>query len=113
MLIEVLDVFERHGLHHRDDRHTGCAVGLLRDAALIYDAQEPSWTAVVGAVLMKDQVDLVAEMCRDAQAHVTAGLETCGECDRLHGDLCELHEIALARAAAYRTLAVRLGAQAT
>src|SRR5215469_6063082 len=110
MLIEVLDVFERYGLHHRDDQHTGCAIGLLRDAALIYDAQQPSWTAVAGPVLNSDQTHLLAEMCRDALARLAAGIGTCRECGRLRHDLCSRHANSLTRADAYRSLALCLGA---
>lgn len=113
MLVNVLDVFERHGLHHRDDQHTGCAIGLVMDAALIYDARAPRWTAVVGTVLAEEQTQLLGEMCRDALSRVTAGLETCGDCDQPHGDLCPRHVSALMRANAYRSLSRYLGAQVT
>jgi hypothetical protein len=113
MLIEVLDVFERYGLHHHDDQHTGCAIGLLRDAALIYDAQQPMWTAVVGTLLTEEQTRLLAEMCRDAVARLAARIETCRHCCRLTGDLCAEHASALARTDAYRSLAHYLGALMT
>ena len=32
-ILEFLDVLERHGYHHHDQRHTGQAVGLLGDLA--------------------------------------------------------------------------------
>lgn len=111
MVIEILDVFERYGMHHRDDQHTGCAIGLLRDAALIYDAQQPMWTAVVGTLLTEEQTLLLAEMCRDALARLAARVETCWECGRLNGDVCPRHAAALVRAEAYRSFARDLGAQ--
>lgn len=110
MLIEVLDIFERYGMHHRDDQHTGCATGLIKNAALIYDAQQPSWRAVVGPALVEQQTELLAEMCRDAVALVGADLDTCQECDRFDGDMCSRHASALARADAYRSLGRYLGA---
>jgi hypothetical protein len=113
MAIEVLDVFERYGMHHRDDQHTGCAIGLLRDAALIYDAQQPLWTAVVGTLLTEEQTDLLADMCRDAIARLAAGVDTCWQCARLNGDLCSRHAAVLVRANAYRSFARDLGAQMT
>ena len=36
-ILEVLDVLERHGYRRRDHEHTGQAIGLIRDAARIYD----------------------------------------------------------------------------
>jgi hypothetical protein len=36
-ILEVLDVMERHGYRRRDNKHTGQAIGLIRDVAGIYD----------------------------------------------------------------------------
>jgi hypothetical protein len=110
MLIEVLDVFERYGMHYRDDQHTGCAIGLLRDAALIYDAQQPSRAAAVGIVLSEEQTQLLAEMCQDALARLATAVETCRESGRLNGALSSRHASALARADAYQSLARYIGA---
>jgi len=110
MLLEVLDVFERHGMHHRDDQHTGAAIGLLRDVALIYDGQQPSCASVIGAVLNEERTQLLAEMCRDALARLATDVETGRECGCLNGEICSWHACALTRAEGYRSLAFYLGA---
>jgi len=37
LIIDVLDVLERHGYHRRDDQHTGQAIGVIGDLARVYD----------------------------------------------------------------------------
>ena len=36
-ILEVLDVMERHGYRHKDNEHAGQALGLIGDAARIYE----------------------------------------------------------------------------
>lgn len=40
MIIDVLDVLEKHGYRRGDDRHTGRAVGLVGDLARIYEGTQ-------------------------------------------------------------------------
>ena len=37
LILDVLDVLERHGYHRYDNRHTGQAVGAILDLACVYD----------------------------------------------------------------------------
>jgi hypothetical protein len=37
LIIDVLDVLERHGYHKRDNQHTGEAAGVIFDLARIYE----------------------------------------------------------------------------
>jgi hypothetical protein len=104
----VMSVFEKYGLHHHNDLHTAHRIELPREAALMYDGRlDTSAELTAGRGLTTSQLRLVQEMCEDAQACVTAGIETCRACDE---GLCPMHSFALARAEAYRALAMRLGA---
>jgi hypothetical protein len=112
LVADVLDVFERHGLRYRDDHRTERAAGLVRQAAIVYDTlrELPAGTAVSGAAATP-RLELLAEMCQDACACVTAGIETCEDCDRFADGICPLHSDVLTRANAYRDLARQLGAE--
>jgi hypothetical protein len=109
LVADVLAVFEQHGLHHHDDEHTGHAIALVRAAAFVYDLQQHALGAAPAADnrLSRRQLRLLADMCEDARACVTAGIETCPNCD---GGICRPHTRALARAESYRTIARQLGA---
>jgi hypothetical protein len=37
LILDVLDVLERHGYHPYDNRHTGQAIGAILDLAYVYD----------------------------------------------------------------------------
>jgi hypothetical protein len=37
LILDVLDVLERHGYHQYDNRHTGHAIGAILDLAYVYD----------------------------------------------------------------------------
>ena len=37
LILDVLDVLERHGYHRYDNRHTGQAIGTILDLAYVYD----------------------------------------------------------------------------
>ncbi len=112
LIAEVLETFERHGLRYRDDEHTRRAIGLVREAALAYDAQPERSAAnrVRNQCLTTGQQRLLAEMCEDARLCVTTGIETCQRCDR---HVCRAHVRALDRAESYSSLARQLGAQIT
>ena len=40
LIIDVLDVLEKHGYRRGDDQHTGRAVGLVGDLARIYEGTQ-------------------------------------------------------------------------
>jgi hypothetical protein len=104
----VLGVLEKYSLRHRNDLHTVRPIELLRQAGLVYEGQLGASTEMTSATgLTVSQLRLVQEMCEDAQACVTAGIETCRTCDK---GLCSTHLYALARAESYRALAAQLGA---
>jgi hypothetical protein len=50
LIIDVLDVLEKHGYRRGDDRHTGRAVGLVGDLARIYEGIQE---APAGAYLVE------------------------------------------------------------
>ena len=50
LIIDVLDVLEKHGYRRGDDRHTGRAVGLVGDLARIYEGTQE---VPVGAYLVE------------------------------------------------------------
>jgi hypothetical protein len=107
LLADVVELFERHGLSAGNSRHTDEAAQMVRQAALAYDGQTAS---VAGNALSKRQLRLLAEMCGDACACVTAGTETCRDCD---GSVCRIHSRAQAQARRYRAVTKFLGADAT
>jgi hypothetical protein len=37
LIIDVLDLLERHGYHKHDDQHTGQAIGVIHDLARVYE----------------------------------------------------------------------------
>jgi hypothetical protein len=37
LILDVLDVLERHGYHPYDNQHTGQAIGAILDLAYVYD----------------------------------------------------------------------------
>ena len=37
LILEVLDVLERHGYHQHDHQHTGEAIGLISDLTHVYE----------------------------------------------------------------------------
>jgi hypothetical protein len=39
LIIDLLDVLERHGYHRADSLHTGQAIGLIHNLALTYAAE--------------------------------------------------------------------------
>jgi hypothetical protein len=110
MAAEVLEIFERYGLRHRDDDHTDRAIGLVREAALIYDAQPERPDAIQPRRygLTGRQLRLLAEMYEDARLCVTNGIETCMRCDRR---TCRRHAQALVQAERYSSLLRQLSAK--
>ena len=125
LIIDVLDVLERHGYHQADDQHTGRAVALVGDLARIYEgtqdapagahlvpaprprqpspdrpAARSSAAAIAGAEMptILSALDEAADYKRDRA-------ETCADCADQSCGSCQ-HRLAAARI--YDTLAVRL-----
>jgi len=51
LIIDTLDVFERHGFTQLDDAHTGRAIGYLRDVVRIYSGELDQPAGPSGATL--------------------------------------------------------------
>jgi hypothetical protein len=127
LIIDVLDVLERHGYHQADDPHTGRAVGLVGDLARIYEgtqetpagaclvpAPEPRQAsadppvpaatsraeAIAGAGMhtILSALDVAADYKRDRA-------ECCADCADQSCGICQ-HRLDAARS--YESLAVRL-----
>jgi hypothetical protein len=114
LVIEVLDVFERHGLRYSDDLHSGRAVDLVRAAAMAYDGLVSSpREGAAGTALVLSELKVLADMCEDARTCATAGIEVCADCDKFPENICLPHAEGVARAHKYRELARRLGATVT
>jgi hypothetical protein len=67
LLFQVPDVLERHGYHRGDNQHTGHVIGLLGDAARIYERtlDAASTPYVVGAVVSADCTATARPGCRN------------------------------------------------
>ena len=50
MILDVLDVLERHGYHKYDNQHTGRAIGMIFDLAHIYEGTRETHPGPVGAL---------------------------------------------------------------
>jgi hypothetical protein len=44
LITELLDVYERHGFHKGDDRHTGAAIGYLGSLGRLYAGEADELT---------------------------------------------------------------------
>jgi len=127
LIIDVLDVLEKHGYRRGDDRHTGRAVGLVGDLARIYEGTQE---APAGAYLMKmpeprpaGSAQAGPPSARSAEAIASAGIFTvlsaldeasdykrdraagCADCADQSCGTCQLR---LDAARAYEGLATRL-----
>jgi hypothetical protein len=106
LVLDVLDVLERHGYHRYDNRHTGQAIGAILDLAYVYDGTrdvsygyyappashagpEPSGAEADDAVILTDTevhtvvaaLDIAADFKRDrAAACAECADQTCGTC---------------------------------
>jgi hypothetical protein len=110
LVIDVLNVFERHGLRYRDDRHSGRAVELVRVAALVYDGLLVQWDPAAGTGLGTQELEVLTDMYEDARTCATAGIETCKDCDNFAENMCPTHAEGVVRAQKYRDVARQLGA---
>ena len=50
LILDVLDVLERHGYHKYDNQHTGRAVGVIFDLAHVYEGARETHPGPVGAL---------------------------------------------------------------
>jgi hypothetical protein len=122
LVIEVLDVLDRHGYRKADDQHTGRAIGLLGDVAKIYAGERDEPVALpyhpqaedaplnpAGKVLTPERL-IVLTALDDAIAFRTerAGAY-CADCRESPAELCESHQDDLDTADTYRTVARELG----
>jgi ferredoxin len=118
-ITDVLDVMERHGYHHGDHEHSGQAIGLIRDVALIYEGtldaprggyvvvpssqptapQPPGQPAVI---VPADQVKTLLTALDDAAEYRRDRAEACSDCA---GQSCTTCEWRLQTAGAYDQLA--------
>jgi hypothetical protein len=110
LVVDVLDVFERHGLRYRDDFHSGRAAEFVRAAALVYDGLPLPSDSSAGPRLGVAELEVLTDMCEDARMCVTAGIETCQDCDKYPDSMCPPHAECVVRARKYRDLARQLGA---
>jgi hypothetical protein len=96
-ILEVFDVLERHGYRPSDTQHAGHAIGLIRDAARIYEGtldaprngyvvvpssqptapQPPGQDAVI---VSTDQVKTLLAALDDAAEYKRDRAETCADC---------------------------------
>lgn len=122
LIIDVFDVLERHGFRRGDDQHTGRAVGLVRDLALVYvgEREHPVGATVVelpppaGAVtLIPAQLGTVLKALTDAVAHrKITGLRMCEDCDTHAAGLCDRHAADLCAVDEYQAVERQLIDQA-
>ena len=106
LILDVLDVLERHGYHRYDNRHTGQAIGAILDLAYVYDGTrdvsygyyappashaepEPPGSEADDAVILTDAevhtvvaaLDIAADYKRDRAAACTdCADQTCVTC---------------------------------
>lgn len=125
LIIDVLDVLEKHGYRRGDDRHTGRAVGLVGDLARIYEGTQE---APAGAYLVPEPSRLGPDEARtsagkNAEAIAAVGMPAilaaldeasdykrdraagCADCADQSCGTCQ-HRLDAARA--YDSLATRL-----
>ena len=98
-ILDFLDVLERHGYHHHDQRHTGQAVGLLGDLARIYEGTQeaPASTYAAEAPASPQpetrppgpQADQDAVIVSATQVGIiAAALDEAAECKRDRAETC-------------------------
>jgi hypothetical protein len=118
-IIDVLDVMERHGYHRGDHKHTGQAIGLIRDVARIYqgtlDAPRGGYVVVPSSqpteplppgqptvIVPTDQVKTLLAALDDTAEYKRDRAETCADCTDQYCTTCEWR---LQTAGAYDQLA--------
>jgi hypothetical protein len=127
LIIDVLDVLERHGYRQADDQHTGRSVGLIGDLARIYegtqetpasvgsepaaqqgqpgpDPHAPAVTSSTKAIVDAEMYTILSAV-DEAADYKRERAECCADCADQSCGLCQ-HRLGAARA--YETLTVRL-----
>ena len=100
LILEVLDVLERHGYHRSDNQHTGQAIGLIRDVARIYEGtldaplggyvvvpssqptapQPPARPSQDAVIVSAGEVKTLLAALDDAAEYKRDRAETCADC---------------------------------
>jgi hypothetical protein len=124
LIIDVLDVLERHGYHRHDDQHTGQAIGVIGDLARVYEGTrdapygtylgqvppsphpepgQPARHADPGAVILTGAdistvlaaLDIAADYKRDrAEICADCADQSCPTCQSRHRDAQAYDQIA-------------------
>jgi hypothetical protein len=122
LILEVLDVLERHGYRPSDDQHTGQALGLIRDVTRIYEGtqdaprggyvvmpssqptppQPPDPSAVI---VSANEVKILLAALDDAAEYKRNRAETCADCADQSCTTCQWR---LQTLSAYDQLTARL-----
>jgi hypothetical protein len=127
LILEVLDVLERHGYHSRDHQHTGQAVGVISGLARVYDGTQDTYpgsyavqvpdlaqaaVARPGPAAEQDAVTIAPAEAKTLLAALDAAAdykrdraETCADCADQSCPACESR---LQDAQAYDRLAARM-----
>ena len=125
MVIDVLDVLEKHGYRRGDDQHTGRAVRLVGDLARIYEgtqevpvvaclvpepsqvSREQAWRAAAGRVeaIAGAEVPVIMSALDEASDYKRDRAAACSDCADQSCGNCQ-HRLDAART--YETLASRL-----
>ena len=127
LIIDVLDVLEKHGYRRGDDRHTGRAVGLVGDLARIYEgtqeaparaylaqmpeprhagpAQAGSPSAKNAAAIAGGEMPIILSALDEASDYKRDRAAACADCADQSCGTCQYR---LDAARAYESLATRL-----
>lgn len=106
LVSDILHLFERYGMRRSDEEHANGAVH-RPDKESSTHRTPTNANGLSELTLTDNQLRIIAQMCEDACACVTAGIETCRDC---HSRTCRIHARALARANRYRAITRILGA---
>ena len=125
LIIEVLDVLERHGYHRSDSEHTGQAIGLIRHMARIYEGtldapgggyvvvpsspptapQPPTPPGQDAVIVSTAEVKTLLAALDDAAEYKRDRAETCADCA---GQSCTTCQWRLQAADTYDQMAGRM-----
>ena len=123
LILDVLDVLERHGYHRYDNRHTGQAIGAILDLAYLYDGTrdashayyppptphpepEPTGPEEDDAVILTDaEVHTVVAALNIAADYKRDRAATCADCA---GRTCVTCQSRLRDARAYDQMATQM-----
>jgi hypothetical protein len=89
LILDVLDVLERHGYHQYDNRHTGQAIGAILDLASLYDGTRDisygyhaPWAPHAGPGLSSPEADDAVILTDTEVRTVVAALDIAAGCKR-------------------------------